>query len=143
MSLGNTFENDLAKLIFQATGIGNIADNASSAPLTNLYVSLHTDDPGEAGDQETNEADYGDYARVGVARSGSGWTVSNNTITNAAEIAFPECSSGNNTITHFAIGTASSGGGKILVKGALSSSLNVSAGITPKFAAGEIDITVD
>src|SRR5690606_5619322 len=143
MSLGNTFENDLAKLIFQATGIGNIADNASSAPLTNLYVSLHTDDPGEAGDQETNEADYGDYARVGVARSGSGWTVSTNTTTNAAEVACPVCASGNNAITHCAIGPGSAGGGKILGKGARAGSLNVSAGITPKVAAGELDIAVD
>jgi hypothetical protein len=38
MSFGNTFENDLLALIFNATGIGNIADNAGSSPLTNLYV---------------------------------------------------------------------------------------------------------
>ncbi len=48
MSKGNTFENDLLKLIFNATAIANIADNAGSSPLTNLYVSLHTADPGEA-----------------------------------------------------------------------------------------------
>jgi len=51
MSKGNTFENDLLKLIFNATAIAGIADNAGSSPLTSLYVSLHTDDPGEAGDQ--------------------------------------------------------------------------------------------
>ena len=44
MSLGNTFENDLAKLIFQAVAIANLADNAASAPLTNLWLSLHTAD---------------------------------------------------------------------------------------------------
>jgi hypothetical protein len=48
MSKGNTFENDLLKLIFNATAIANLADNASSSPFTNLYVSLHTSDPGEA-----------------------------------------------------------------------------------------------
>jgi hypothetical protein len=49
MSKSNAFENDLLKLIFNATAIANLADNAASSPLTNLYVSLHTADPGEAG----------------------------------------------------------------------------------------------
>ncbi len=45
--------------------IGNfIADNAATSPITNLYVSLHTGDPGEAGDQTTSEAAYTSYARV-------------------------------------------------------------------------------
>lgn len=39
------------------------------------YVSLHTGDPGEAGDQTTNEATYAGYARVAVARDSGGWTV--------------------------------------------------------------------
>ncbi len=67
MSKGNTFENDLLLLIFNATAIANIADNASASPLTNLYVSLHTGDPGEAGSQTTNECAYTSYARVAVA----------------------------------------------------------------------------
>ena len=69
MSKGNTFENDILKLIFNATAIANIADNAASSPLTNLYASLHTADPGEAGDQTTNETSYTSYARVAVART--------------------------------------------------------------------------
>lgn len=143
MSKGNTFENDLLKLIFEATAIANIADNAASAPLTNLYVSLHTGDPGETGDQTTSEATYTDYARVAVARSGSGWTVTANAVTNDAAITFPACTGGSNTITHFAVGTAASGAGKVLYKGALSASLAVSSGITPEFAAGDLDITED
>lgn len=143
MSFGNTFENDLMKLIFTATAIANIADNAASSPLTSLYVSLHTADPGEAGDQTTSEATYTSYARVAVARSGSGWTVSSNTVTNAALIQFPQATGGTNTITHFAIGTDSSGTGKILARGALSSSLAVSSGIQPQFAAGDLDGSLD
>lgn len=143
MSKGNTFENDLLKLIFQATAIANLADNAASSPLTSLYVSLHTADPGETGDQTTSEATYTSYARVAVARSGSGWTVSANAVENAAAIAFPAATGGTNTITHFGVGTASSGAGKLLYKGALSASLAVSAGITPQFAAGALDITED
>jgi hypothetical protein len=143
MSKGNTFENDLLLLIFNAAAIANIADNAGSSPLTNLYVSLHTSDPGEAGNQSTNECAYTSYARVAVARSGSGWTVSGNTVTNAALIQFPQCTGSSETVTHVGIGTAASSTGKLLYKGALSASLAVSSGIQPQFAAGDLDIAED
>lgn len=143
MSKGNVFENDLLKLIFNGTAIANIADDAASSPLTNLYVSLHTGDPGEAGDQTTSEATYTSYARVAVARTSGGWTVSGNAVSNAAAITFPAATGGSNTITHFAVGTASSSTGKVLYKGALTASLAVSNGITPQFATGELDVTED
>lgn len=143
MSKGNTFENDLLKLIFNATAIANLADNAGTSPLTNLYVSLHTADPGEAGTQDSSEATYTGYARVAVPRSGSGWTVVDNGADNAAAITFGECTGGSNTITHFAVGVAASGASKILYKGALTASLNVSAGIIPQFAIGALDVTED
>jgi len=132
MSKGNTFENDWLKLIFNATAIANIADNAATSPLTNLYVSLHTADPGEAGDQTTNETTYTSYARVAVARSGAGWTVTNNSVSPAATISFPACTGGTATITHAAVGTASSSTGKILYKGAISPNISVSSGVTPQ-----------
>lgn len=132
MSKGNTFENDLVKLIFQATAIANIADNAASSPLTNLYVSLHTADPGETGDQTTNETTYTSYARVAVARSGSGFTVTNNSVSPAANVDFPACTGGTATITHFGIGTASSSTGKLLYKGSVFPSISVSTGVTPR-----------
>jgi len=143
MSFGNTFENDLMKLIFQGTAIANIADNAASSPLTNLYVSLHTADPGEAGDQTTSEATYSSYTRVAVSRDSGGWTVTGNAVTNAALIQFPQATGGTNTITHFAIGTAASSTGKVLARGALSASLAVSSGIQPQFAAGDLDGSID
>jgi len=143
MSKGNTFENDLLKLIFQAVAIADIAEDDTTSPLTNLYVSLHTADPGEAGDQTTSEATYTGYARVAVARTSGGWAVSTNTADNVAAITFGACTAGSNTITHFAVGTASSGAGKILYSGALTASLAVSAGITPQFAIGALDCTED
>jgi hypothetical protein len=132
MSKGNTFENDLLKLIFNATAIANIADNAAASPLTNLYVSLHTDDPGEAGDQTTNECAYTSYARVAVARSGAGWTVTNNSVSPAAEISFPAATGGTETATHWGVGTASSGAGKLLYSGTVSPNISISSGVTPK-----------
>lgn len=143
MSAGNTFENDLMKLIFNATAIADIAEDDTTTPLTEFFVSLHTADPGEAGDQTTNEADYTSYARVSVARTSGGWTVSANAVSNAAAITFPQATGGSNAITHFGIGTLTSGTGKLLFKGALAATLNVSSGITPSFAIGELDVTAD
>lgn len=143
MSKGNTFENDLMKLIFNATAIANIADNAASSPLTNLYVSLHTADPGEAGDQTTSESAYTSYARVAVARTSGGWTVSTNSATNAGAVTFPQCTGSTSTITYFVVGTASSGTGKLLYSGALNASLSVSNLITPSFAIGAITVSED
>lgn len=132
MSKGNTFENDFLKLVFQATAIANLADNAASSPLTSLYVSLHTADPGEAGDQTTNEATYTGYARVAVLRSASGFDISANAVNLHAITAFPACTASNNTITHFAIGTASSGAGKLLYSGTVTPNLTVANGVTPE-----------
>lgn len=132
MSKGNTFENDLLKLIFNGTSIANIADNAASSPLTQLYISLHTADPGEAGDQTSNEATYTGYDRVSVVRTSGGWTVTNNSVSPVSDIVFPEASAGTETITHVAVGTAASGAGKILYKGVLTPNINVTTGVTPR-----------
>jgi hypothetical protein len=132
MSKGNTYENDLLLLLFNATAIANIADNAGTSPLTNLYVSLHTADPGESGNQTTSECAYTSYARVAVARTSGGWTVSSGSVSPAATISFPACTGGTETATYAAVGTASSGTGKLLYSGALSPSISISSGVTPQ-----------
>lgn len=123
--LGNTTENDLWLLYFNATAIANIADNAASSPLTQLFVALHTADPGEAGTATTNEANYTSYARVAVNRNSGGWTVATNTVTNTGAITFPQCTGGSNSITHFSITTAISGSTKILAFGPVGAIANV------------------
>jgi hypothetical protein len=128
----DTFENDWLKLIFQATAIANIADNAASSPLTNLYIALHTADPADAGVQNTSEATYTGYARVAVARTAGGWTVTGSSVSPAAAISFGACTAGTNTITHWSVGVASSGATKILYAGAVTPSISVSAGVTPQ-----------
>ena len=136
MSKGNTTENDVLEYVFKATAFswnGN----------TNLYISLHTADPGEAGDQTTNETAYTNYARQTVARSGSGWTVTGSTAENAALIQFPQCGASGATLTHVAIGTAASSTGQILYSGALNSSLTVANLIQPQFAAGALTVSED
>ena len=137
MSKGNTFENDLLALIFAGTTITGLAvDDTSSDQITSLYLSLHTADPGEGGDQTTNEAAYTSYARVAVTRDSGGFTVSGNQVTLAANVTFPTATGGSETITHFAIGTASSGAGKILYKGTVTPNLDVSSGVVPVMTTG-------
>lgn len=146
MSKSNTWENELLLLVFNNTTAALIGDATGIVGSTvpgSLYVSLHTGDPGEAGTQATNECAYTSYARVAVARSGVGWTVAGNAVTNAALVQFPQCTGGSETATYFAIGTASGGAVKYLYSGALSASLAISSGIQPQFAAGEIDGTED
>jgi len=131
MSKGNTFENDWLKLVFNGTAIANIADNAAASPLTNLYVALHTADPGEAGDQTTNEATYTGYARVAVTR-GAGWVVTGNSVSPAAYVEFPVATAGTETITHFSVGVASSGASKLLYSGLATPNVAVVAGVLPR-----------
>jgi hypothetical protein len=130
----STFENDLLKLIFNATPIANIADNAAASPLTNLYVSLHTADPGTGGSQTTSEAAYTSYARVAVVRTSAGWTVTGNSVSPAATITFPSATGGSETETFFAVGTASTGAGKILYRGTVTANIAVTSGITPQLS---------
>lgn len=144
MSKSDSLENAWLLLLLQNTNIANVGDATGlrgSSTAGSLYVSLHTADPGEAGAQNTSEATYTSYARVAVARSSGGWTVSADAASNAAAVTFPACTGGSNTITHFGVGTASSGAGVLLYKGALSASLAVSNGITPSFAPSDLDIT--
>lgn len=137
MSKGNTFENDLLRLIFNATAIANIADNAATSPLTNLFLSLHTADPGEAGDQTTSEIAYTGYARIGVARTAGGWTVTANSVSPVANIEFGAMTGGaGGTATHAAVGTSVSGAGKVLYKGALTPNISVTTGVVPRITTG-------
>ena len=131
-SKGDTFENDLLKLIFNATAIANIADNASASPLTNLHVALHTSSPGDSGNQTTNEIAYTSYARVAVARTTGGWTVTSNSVSPVATIGFPAGTGASGTATHFSIGTASSGTGKILYHGTVTPNIVCGNGVTPE-----------
>lgn len=146
MSLTNAAETELLSLLFENLSWANIGDAAGILKSTAdgvFYISLHTADPGEAGDQTTSEATYTGYVRKSIARGIAQWTVSGNNVDNDNIIQFAACTGGSNTITHFGIGTDSSGAGNLVIYGALSASLAVSNGITPEFAAGALDITAD
>ena len=134
MSKSNSWENGLLLLLFNNTNFANAGDATGlrgSSTAGSLYVSLHTADPGEAGSQTTNETSYTSYARVAVARSGAGWTVTGNSVSPTSNISFPACTGSTATITHFGVGTDSSGAGTLLYKGTVTSNISVSTGVTP------------
>ena len=132
MSKGNTYENDTLLLLLNGTAIANVADNAATAPLTNMSVALHTADPGEAGTQATSEATYTGYARVNVVRTSSGWSVASGVASPVAAITFPICTAGTNTITHFSVGPTGGGASKIFYSGTVLPIIAVAAGVTPQ-----------
>ena len=134
MSKSNALENDILELLFNATAIADLAENDASSPATNLYVSLHTSDPGEAGGQNTNETTYTSYARVAVARTSGGWTVTNNSVSPNSDISFPACTGSTATITHFGVGTNATAGnaGYLMYSGTVTPNISVSNGVTPK-----------
>ncbi len=135
MSKSNAFENALLLLAFNNTNIANVGDATGlrgSTTAGSLYLSLHTADPGEAGSQTTSEAAYTSYARVAVARSGAGFTVTGNSVSPAATVSFPAGTGGTGTATHFGIGTDSSGAGTLLYSGTVTPNIVMGNGITPQ-----------
>lgn len=119
-SFTNGAQQAFLQLLFQAVNWPNIADNAASSPATSLYISLHTADPGSAGNQTTNETAYTGYARVAVPRTAGGFSVSGSsptTISNVNAITFAQCGVTGSTITHFGIGLAPSGAGTLIGSG--------------------------
>ena len=133
--------NNLLKLIFNAVAWANMADNAASSPYTNLYLSLHTADPGTGNSQTTNETSYTNYTRIAVLRTSAGWTVATNTAVNTALVQFPQCGATGATLTYVAIGTNVTGAGNVLYSGPLNSSLAVASGIQPQFNASALTVT--
>lgn len=135
MSFSNSTEEDVLQQVFIGTALPWNAN-------TDLWIALYTASPGEAGSATTNEATYGGYARIALTRS-TDFTVSGNTVENANLEQFAACTSGSNTITHAAVVDSASGAGNVIVYAALSSSISVSTGVQPQFAAGALSFTLD
>lgn len=149
MSATNAFEAGILSLVFENANYANVGDATGlrgSSTAGSFHISLHTGDPGETGSQTTSESAYTSYARVAVARSTAGWTVSGTAPTQAANdgaVTFPTCTGGSSTVTYFGIGSDASGAGNLFISGALTASLAVSNNITPSFAIGALVVTLD
>jgi hypothetical protein len=134
MAKSAVYSNSLLLLVFNATLFANVAINATSSPITNIYASLHTADPGTAGDQTTSETTYTSYARVAVARTSGGWTVTTNSCSPVAAITFPAGTGGSGTATYFALGTLTSGAGVRIYSGTVTPNIVLGNGITPSLS---------
>src|SRR5262245_18556218 len=146
MSATNAFETSLLALIFENSNAANVGDATGLRGSTTagvFYISLATANPNETGDQSTSETSYTNYARVSVARASAQWTAAGNVCDNDAAITFATCGTTGATLTHFGIGSATSGAGNLFLYGALTASLAVSSGVTPSFAIGALDVTLD
>ena len=134
MSLSNTTENAVLKALLQGT-------DPSYRSGATQYLALFTSDPGESASLAA-EANYTGYSRVALTKS-SAWTDGGSTFSNAGLIQFGACTLGTNALTHFAIVDTTSGAVAMMISGALSSTLNVSAGIQPQFAIGSLTVNAD
>jgi hypothetical protein len=134
MSLSNTTEAAALDVFLRGT------DPAYRAGATQ-YLALFTADPGETASLAA-EATYTGYARVALTKA-SAWTGTASPYTNTNLIQFGACTAGTSAITHFAVVDTASGAVNMMISGALSATLNVSAGIQPQFAPAALSISAD
>jgi hypothetical protein len=129
-SFSDYWENEILDHLF---GKGNYT------PPT-IYVGLSTAEPGDDGSGLSEPSGDG-YARVQT--SGSDWNAaSGGQLDNANDITFPEATGSWGTVTHFALFDAASGG-SMLAHGSLSGSKAIGSGDTARFAAGDLDVSLD
>ncbi|MGL5733755.1 MAG: phage tail fiber protein [Beijerinckiaceae bacterium] len=138
----NTFENLIALHLFNNASIPNMGDATgmpAAATAGSFYISAHTADPGEAGNQTTSEAAYTGYARIAVARAPAGWTVTGGIAANTAALTFPAPTAApGGPITHLGIGMSASGAGTLMFKKAVTSAYQPIIGTAPPIAAGAV-----
>lgn len=134
MSLSNTTETAALDMFLRGT------DPTYRAGATQ-YLALFSADPGESASLAA-EANYTGYARVALTKA-SAWTGSASPFTNANLIQFGACTAGTTSATHFAVVDTASGAVSMMISGALSATLNISAGIQPQFASGSLSISAE
>jgi len=142
MSIADVTENNILKLIFNATAWADIAENDTTSPHTQLAVALHTADPGDAGTMSTSETTYTSYARVNINRNSGGWTVTANSVSPVANIDFPAGTGGSGTVTHFSVGKTGGGASDIMWSGTVTPNIVTGNGVTPRLTTAST-ITLD
>lgn len=140
MSKSNLHETAILKLVFQNiahANIGNASGLQPSGAAGSFYIAIFTASPTDA--DSGTEANYTSYARIAVARSAAGFTITGDTLTNAAVITFPTSTGGTNIITHFGVYTALTSG-DLISWGALTVSKTINTSDTPKIEIGNLQI---
>jgi hypothetical protein len=141
-AFSNYLENKLIDHVFRA---------ATFTKPTNLYVSLHTADPTDAG--SGTEVSGGAYARAQLNPSDTNWTATQGGTSgassgtggltdNAVVITFPTPSANWGVCTHFGIWDAATTG-NLLFHGLLTAAKTINNGdAAPSFAIGALDVTL-
>ncbi len=117
--------------------LDSIFNGADRVAPSNVYVSLHTADPGltdaTAG---ANELSGGSYARQD---SGNSWTqTDNDTRTSNQELNFDMTGVAGTTVRYFALWSSASGESGLLASAQLGSDVTFQSGDTITFASGAI-----
>ena len=115
--------------------LDHLVGNTTWSAVTNLYISLHTGDPGTTG---ASEVAGGNYARVET--DGSDWAAAaSGAVATSAAVAFP-LGGDDDVVTHFGVWTASTSG-TFLRGGALDDSFTYTAATIPEFAPGALELS--
>ena len=139
--LSNNVETEFLEWMVMGVGV--------RAVHADVYVALHTADPGEAPDGST-EVDSGttNYARQQTA-AGTAWTTTGNEGSNANEISFPTATESWGTISHFSIWDGAATTDNPLAADVIRDSAGnattktVDMDDTISFAAGTLTVTID
>jgi len=149
MSKSDTLEYDILRVIFN--GIPSTMGITATAGSTDLWVGLHTADPGDAA-STANEGGYAQYTRTAVDRSSAaaGWAVTSASGAGAASVSpvgnidFPqETATTTGTFTYGSVWTSSDiGSSGCLYNGTISPTINFALNVTPRLTTGS-SITED
>ncbi len=99
-----------------------------------LYLSLHSKDPGADGKQDTDEVSYAGYERYKLSNEAGAWSLDGNTIAYAKAIQFPICLGGEASVACLCVGMASEGAGEILYRARLGTTVTYSKNKVPIIA---------
>ena len=104
---------------------------------TNVYVSLHTNDPTNSG--EENEVTVDSYSRVETTANGD-WNRTEGTFENAVDIEFPEAQENWGNISHFALWDAeeSATDDNAIAQSSLQTARDVEEGDVAVFRSGNL-----
>lgn len=120
---------------------------AATSTTTILWVSLHTADPGNAGNQTTNEVAYTAYSRIATQRTASGgtggWTISTTfspcSVFPTTGVTFPQCTTASTVVvTNWSVGTSSATGTttNLYYTGTVTPNISLGANVTPSLTTG-------
>lgn len=135
-AMSDYLENTLANFV--------LGSQSFSKPGT-VYLALYTGAPSDSGGGTEVSSGLSGYSRLAVTNNATNWPNAHPTTgvkTNGTVFTFPTALTNWGTITHFAIFDAPTGSNNMLYWGALSTGRVINAGDTPRFAVGDLEVTL-